>query len=217
MPYDAVIFDLDGTLVDTERLMFEAGEASFARFGARLTHMLFGRILGTDGPTGQRILAEELSGMDLEALTRDWDAEIHARFAQGIPPRPGAAELLQMLRNSGLPVAVATSSGAVGARRKLRESGLAGFFEVVVTADDVTRRKPAPDPYLLAARRLDVDPARCLAFEDSAPGARAAFDAGMCVVLVPDMTVPATDHAHHVADSLHAGASLAGLFPVRVA
>ncbi len=210
MPFDAVIFDLDGTLVDTERLMYEAGETVFARHGTRMTHDLFGQILGTDGPTGQRILRAALPETDLDALNRDWDAEIHTRFAAGIPAREGAEALLTALAGQGLPLAVATSSGTRAATRKLSETGLARFFEVVVTADDVTHRKPAPDPYLLAARQLGVDPARCLAFEDSGPGSRSAFAAGMQVVLVPDMTTPPTDHAHHVAPSLIEGARKAG-------
>lgn len=81
----------------------------------------------------------------------------------------------------------------------------------MITADDVTRRKPAPDPYLLAAARLGVPPERCLAFEDSAPGTRSAHAAGMTVVLVPDMTVPPHDHAHHVAQDLWEGALMAGM------
>lgn len=210
-PYDAVIFDLDGTLVDTERLMFEAGETVFHSHGGVLTHDLFGRILGTDGPTGRRILAEALPDMDLSTLERDWDAEIHLRFSQGIPARPGARDLLLDLRSRDIPVAIATSSGKPGATRKLESSGLTEFFDIIVTAEDVTRRKPAPDPYLLAAKHLGVDPARCLAFEDSAPGTQSAHAAGMRVVLVPDMTTPAQDHAHHVATSLIEGAQMAGL------
>lgn len=85
-PHDAAIFDLDGTLVDTERLMFEADERVFARHGAQMTHDLFGRILGTDGPTGRQILAKALPDHDLAALEEDWHHEIQTAFDTGIPP-----------------------------------------------------------------------------------------------------------------------------------
>lgn len=213
MTYDAAIFDLDGTLVDTESLMFEAGVIAFDRQGLTLTEGLFASVLGTDGPTGNRILSEALPGVDLAGLTAAWDAEIHRAFAAGIPAKSGAADLLAQVQQAGVPVAVATSSGRKAAAHKLASSGLARFFEVVVTADDVTQRKPAPDPYLLAARRLGVDPARCIAFEDSAPGTRSALAAGMTVVLVPDMAQITGVDPHHEADSLLQGAQMAGLLP----
>lgn len=211
MTYDAVIFDLDGTLVDTERQMFEAGQHSFERHGAVLSHDLFGQILGTDHETGQKVLASVLPWVDLDALEADWTHEILARFAKGIAPRAGAVDLLNHLDTLGMAVAVATSSGRKGAASKLQASGLARFFDVVITADDVTHRKPAPDPYLLAAQRLGVDPSRCLAFEDSGPGTQSAHAAGCRVVLVPDMTSPPQTHAHHLGRDLLHGARLAGL------
>lgn len=214
MTFDAVIFDLDGTLVDTESLMFAAGQVAFARHGQTLSPALFASILGTDGPTGNRILTEALPGVDLPALNVDWDAEIHLRFNAGIPAKSGAEDLLRQLHTAGTPIAVATSSGIKAATRKLGSSGLARFFDVVVTAEDVTQRKPAPDPYLLAAQRLGVDPARCLAFEDSAPGTRSALAAGMTVVLVPDMARITGVTPHHEAETLVDGARMAGLLPV---
>lgn len=211
MPHDAAIFDLDGTLVDTETLMFAAGQTAFARHGLEMTHALFAQLLGTDEPTGTRILARALPEADLPALNAAWTSEIHSRFAEGIPAKPGAADLLSRLADKGLPIAIATSSGAKAAAHKLADAGLAHFFDIVVTADDVTHRKPAPDPYLLAAQRLGIPPARCVAFEDSAPGSQSARAAGMTVVLVPDMARIDGADVHHRAATLLDGAQQAGL------
>ena len=93
----------------------------------------------------------------------------------------------------------------------MAQAGLAGDFQHLITLDDVTRAKPAPDPYLLAAKWLGVAPARCLVFEDSEVGAEAAHSAGMRVVQVPDLVVSQGRFAHHLADDLISGARAAGL------
>jgi HAD superfamily hydrolase (TIGR01509 family) len=110
-----------------------------------------------------------------------------------------------------LPVAVVTSSTREQAARKLRVTGLAARFAVVVTCDDVARTKPAPDPYLAGAALLGVDPAQCLVFEDSETGARAGTAAGCFVVQVPDILPTRGEHARIVASGLLEGARAAGL------
>jgi HAD superfamily hydrolase (TIGR01509 family) len=129
-------------------------------------------------------------------------------MAQGVPLRPGARAVLAAI---ALPKAIVTSSTRAEAALKLRLTGLDALVDTVVALEDVAAPKPAPDPYLLAARLLGVDPARCLVFEDSETGAEAAWHAGCTVVHVPD-TVPATGRwAHHVAATLAEGAAAAGL------
>ena len=210
MPHDAVIFDLDGTLVDTETLIFHAGEAAFAKHGAVFTRAHFARVVGSDGPTCDRLMAEMFPALDLPRINVDWDAGVRAAYADQIATTHGAPDVLRQLRAMRVPCAVATSSGRKGAARKLSATGLAPFFEVVITAEDVTRRKPAPDPYLLAAERLGVAPGRCLAFEDSAPGATSALAAGMTTVLVPGMSNTTEVAAHHRAENLAEGLRSAG-------
>ena len=117
----------------------------------------------------------------------------------------------QAQARQGLPCAVATSSRRASALRKLDLTGLAPHFATVVTFDCIASPKPAPDPYLEAARRLGIAPGRCIAFEDSDPGAAAAHAAGMTVVQVPDMAETTGPHAHHLAASLIEGARMAGL------
>jgi HAD superfamily hydrolase (TIGR01509 family) len=209
----AVIFDLDGTLIDSESVTITAGTAVFAAHGHAVDHSLFHRLIGVDEPTGAGILRAAL-GPDLllDRIDAEWRAAIRAIYREtGVPLRPGAAELLEMLAIRGYPLAVATSSNRASATWKLERTGLARHFDTVVTLDCITRPKPAPDPYLEAARRLGADPALCVAFEDSDTGAAAAQAAGMTVVQVPDVVVPSGRHASHIAADLISGARAAGL------
>jgi HAD superfamily hydrolase (TIGR01509 family) len=206
--FDAVLFDLDGTLVETEVLAQAAGAAAFAALGLTPPPGFLDILVGKDNPTCDRIVADTFPGIDLEMLRRIRRDHVAAGMAQGLPLRPGARAVLAAIR---LPKAVVTSSTRIEAALKLRLTGLDALFDTVVALEDVASPKPAADPYLLAARRLGVDPARCLAFEDSETGAEAAWHAGCTVVHVPD-TVPASGRwAHHIAATLAEGAAAAGL------
>ncbi|EYD74517.1 hypothetical protein Rumeso_03813 [Rubellimicrobium mesophilum DSM 19309] len=212
--FDAVVFDLDGTLIDTESLCNLAGVEACANLGFPLTLAFFESLAGIDDRT-RATMIEEHVGQPVEyaAFLAEWDRLCTLRFAEGIPVKAGAVELLEALEAAGVPVALATSSRRGPAEEKLAAIGLGHHFRTVVTFDDVAAPKPAPDPYLLAAERLGVAPARCLAFEDSETGARAAHAAGMTVVQVPDLHPTKGAHAHHVAGTLLLGAAAAGLLP----
>ena len=126
----------------------------------------------------------------IERWNSCWRADV---AAAGIPAKPGLTELLGLLESRRIPAAVATSTERENAEITLRVSGLAGRFAAVVTGDQVSRGKPAPDIYLEAARRLNVPPASCLALEDSGHGIRSANAAGMRTMLVPDLKPPTDD------------------------
>ena len=208
--FDAVIFDLDGTLVDSESLTQAAGIAAFASLGIAIEPAFLHGLIGIDDRAGAAIIRARFPDLDTAAFGAAWQGEVRRRYAEGLPLKPGAAELLAAI---ALPKALVTSSTRLQADHKLRLTGLAHHFAHVVTFDDVTRPKPDPDPYLHAARLLGVAPARCIAFEDSETGARSAHAAGMTVVQVPDI-IPATgDHAHHVAPDLLSAARSLGLIP----
>jgi HAD superfamily hydrolase (TIGR01509 family) len=206
--YDAVLFDLDGTLIDSEAVAIRTGLATFRQLGHLVNAEFFHAIIGKDSPTASRIIAAAFPQMNVDALNAAWTAGFQAAMATDIPLKPLVYETLAAI---SLPCAIVTSSRRVEARDKLRRAALDRYFGQVIVLEDVVAAKPAPDPYLLAARLLNVDPARCLVFEDSETGAESAFRAGCTVVQIPDILPSSGRWAHHVAADLLAGANLAGL------
>ena len=211
MRYDAVIFDMDGTLIDSERLIVETGQAALRALGLPDDPTPLHEMIGTSGDTGDRILRDAFPGLDLEALNAHWREGFGRAQAEGLPLRPGAAELLRRLE--GRDIALATNSRTAYARENLDRSGIGHHFPDAHLwgRDRVANPKPAPDLFLAAAAAHGAEPARCLVFEDSEPGTRAALAAGMVVVQVPDQRPAATREAHHLAESLLDGARAAGL------
>jgi HAD superfamily hydrolase (TIGR01509 family) len=206
--YDALLFDLDGTLIDTESIALETGLAAFAAHGHPVDIAFMHRLVGRDEPTAADIIRAALPKVNLDSVNRHWREAFAAGVDRGLPLKPGAAELLAAAR---LPLAIVTSTGRTGAHRKLGIAGIAASFTHVVTLDDVAAPKPAPDPYLLAASLFGFAPERCLVFEDSEAGAEAAHRAGCVVVQVPDVVPSDGRWAHHLAPDLLTGARMAGL------
>jgi HAD superfamily hydrolase (TIGR01509 family) len=206
--YDAILFDLDGTLIDTESLALASGMAAFEQLGLSVTEDFMHGLVGKDMPTAARLIAEAHPTLDQAALHPIWQEGFQAGVNRGLSLKPGVAELLAACL---VPMAIVTSSRRAEAHHKLGVAGISDAFVHVVVYEDVTAPKPAPDPYLLAAEMLGVDPARCLVFEDSETGAEAAFRAGCRVVQVPDVVPSEGRWAHHLADDLLEGARMAGL------
>ena len=206
--YDALFFDLDGTLIDTESIAAATGIAAFAAHGLQVAEAFMHGLIGKDEPTASAIIRAAFPQADLDGIGRHWSAGFQAGVERGLPLKPGAADLLAA---PDLPRVLVTSTGREGAHRKLAIAGIAHAFAHVVTLHDVSAPKPAPEPYLLAARLLGVNPARCLVFEDSETGAEAAHRAGCVVVQVPDLAPSEGRWAHHLAPDLVTGARMAGL------
>jgi HAD superfamily hydrolase (TIGR01509 family) len=214
MRFAAVIFDLDGTLVDSERVILDAGMAALARLGHDPRREVLAALVGTVGDASREVLRSAYgAGFDHDAFDAAWARAADAAWTGRLDTRPGAADLLGHLAALGIPRAVATNSRTATAHESLTAAGLAQFFhrDHVHGRDMVARPKPAPDLFLRAARGLGADPARCLVFEDSDTGVAAALEAGMTVVHVPDQRPPASRAAHHHAATLLDGARTAGL------
>ena len=187
---DAVVFDMDGLMLDSERAITDCMARAAAEAGHVLPQSLWLGLLGTGEAACRKILGQRRGSGAADAMLAHADTLYDVVVDAGMPHRPGIVELLDWLEQRGLPRAVATSTARPLALRKLRKAGLLDRFDAICTSSDVARPKPAPDVYLLAAARLDVEPSRCVVLEDSPTGVRAALAAGMVPVQVPDMVEP---------------------------
>lgn len=185
----AVLFDMDGTLVDTEHLWWRAVTEIADRLGYRLTDADLPEVLGRPVGHTAGYLHRAVSPVVTEArIARELDEAFASRVAGDVRPRPGALRLLTELRDAAVPAALVTASPRRVVDLVLRTLG-ADWFALTVAAEDTARTKPDPDPYLAAAARLGVSPRNCVAVEDSPPGLSSARAAGCPVVAVPS-TVP---------------------------
>lgn len=212
--FEAVIFDLDGTLLDTEALMIESGLAALAALDLPPRRDVLQSLVGIASDQGEAILRAAFGeGFDLPAMDMHWRAEMDRRLLDGIPLRPGVVALLDHLDGMELPRAVATNSHTEWAVTNLERAGIGHRFEAhfLFGRERVDAPKPAPDLFLYAARAMGLAPSQCLVFEDSDTGVAGALAAGMTVVQVPDQRPPATRDAHLVATSLIEGARGIGL------
>ena len=187
---EAVVFDMDGLMLDSERAINECMARAASDLGHELPASLWLQMIGGGDGLCRRLLADRIGADATVELLARAEAMYDAVADAGIDHRPGIVDLLDWLVARGIPRAVATSTRRPLAMRKLAAAGLLPYFDAVATSSDVAAQKPAPDVYLLAASKLGVAPARCLVLEDSPTGVRAALAAGMTPVQVPDMLVP---------------------------
>jgi HAD superfamily hydrolase (TIGR01509 family) len=197
---EAVIFDLDGVIVDSEQVWDEVREQYTLEAGGRYSETATRAMMGMSSTEWSTYMAEELA---LPGTPQEINAAIVqrmlVRYGEAPPLIEGAADVVRTISES-LPVAIASSSNPELIEVVLRVAGLADAVPVTVSSQEVARGKPAPDVYLEAARRLGVDPSRSVAVEDSHNGIRSAKAAGMRVFVVPNPHFPPGDDALELAD-----------------
>jgi HAD superfamily hydrolase (TIGR01509 family) len=209
----AAILDLDGLVLDTERVARRAWRSAAAEFGYGIDNQLYEEIIGrtTEG-TGDVLRHALGDAFPYEAaLRRQQRLMNHLMDQEGLEPKPGLTQVLETIEDLELEVALATSAHRASALRKLAAADMQGVFETMVCGDEVDEGKPAPDIFLAAARELDVQPARCVVLEDSDPGVLGAHAAGMRVILVPDLKTPSPESraaTWHVCPSLARAAAI---------
>jgi HAD superfamily hydrolase (TIGR01509 family) len=206
LPLQAVIFDLDGLVLDSERCYFRCWKQAVEELGYKLDEVQYGDLIGIPTDRAETMLAEligqSFSKAKFRRLWREhWDRLLEQ---EGIPEKPGFAELIELLETQRIPCAIASSSFQADVDRCLDHRRR--HFSVILTRDQVQHGKPYPDLFLAAARQLAALPHHCLVLEDSEAGLQAALAAAMPVILVPDMKTPspaAVSTAWKVCSSLH--------------
>ncbi|HLB18399.1 MAG TPA: HAD family phosphatase [Gaiellaceae bacterium] len=187
---DAVVFDLDGVIIDSEELWDEVREDLARERGGRWSAQAQADMMGMSSTEWSRYLHEVVGLPEPPGeISREVVERMLARYSESLPLVDGAVDAVKRLA-AHWRLAVASSSNRELIDRVLEVSGLAPYFEVTVSSEEVGRGKPAPDVYLEAARRLGVDAARSVAIEDSASGIRSAHAAGMHVVAIPNRAFP---------------------------
>lgn len=188
----AVVFDMDGVLIDSEPIIRRAAQQAAVPFGHTLSDELYADLLGLPGAQLETALLNAFGadfplGEYRRCFERIYREDVGSH---GIRSKPGVPALLELLRARGVPIAVATSTRSGHAQAALAGAGLLEYLPVCITGDQVTAGKPAPDIFLRAADAIGVDAACCIAIEDSEVGARAAVGAGMWTLMVPDLKPP---------------------------
>jgi HAD superfamily hydrolase (TIGR01509 family) len=201
---DAVVFDNDGLLLDTESVWTRAEHDLFDRHGVDFTAADKRELVGTSAAIAGRVLERRLGEPGrANELIEELNALVVAELEHGVEAMVGARELLRALGERGTPIGLVSNSPLVFVRRSLELAGFGDSFDVVLSAHEVAAPKPAPDPYLEACRRLGVraGPA-VVALEDSPTGVAAAVAAGLTVIGIPSVAGVELEEAHHLAESL---------------
>lgn len=202
----AAIFDMDGTITDTEKCNVWFWTAAAKEFGYDIAEEDILYIRSLEAAKSAEYLASRYEGFDFDAVR-----EVRRKFMReytdehGVEPKPGVRELLTYLRSRGIKVAMATATKYENAERYMKQLGFFELFDEIICTSMVSHGKPAPDVFLYACERVGERPEDCLAVEDSPNGVRSAYSAGCRTVMVPDLT-PADDEIRQktvlVADSL---------------
>jgi len=203
---EAVIWDMDGVLADTAPYHFRAWQEIFGKRGVKFTREDFKHGFGIrNDAIIRRTLGEEIAQEKIEAIAREKEATFRRMIGQNIKPLPGALKLLKALNESGVKMALASSTPIENIRLITGNLGIANCFQAIVTGHEVTEGKPSPQVFLLAAQRLGVEPRNCIVIEDAVAGVAAAKRAGMyCVAIATTHSRQSLKQADLIVDTLEA-------------
>jgi HAD superfamily hydrolase (TIGR01509 family) len=198
----AVLWDLDGTMLDSEKIWWEVEQDLFAKNGGVWTEELARSLTGSDLYDSAVALIDAFDWNDIDPhdLVTEMVRAVELRLLERVEFLPGVEKLLTELADAGVPMAIVTASYRPLVDALLTQTDV--HFAALVTGERVTRGKPDPEPYLMAAELLGVDPADCVAIEDSVPGAASASGAGCNVLIVPHAVIPPAGERRTFADSL---------------
>ena len=205
MAFKAAIFDMDGLLIDSERIIMQACITAASQVGITYTKAEYVELIGRAGPDSTRIMVEQLGGVEnFNQVMQGLDVLL-ARHNHTFPLKQGAKQLLKHYQSNHVICSVASSSPIHHITHRLSHVDVFDYFSHITSGQEVTRGKPSPDIYLLAVKKLGLNVEDCIAFEDSENGARAAIAAGLKVVVVPDLKEPSDfvrENCHQVVASL---------------
>ncbi len=197
MKKTVVIFDMDGTIFDSEQLVLDSWERIGEKYGIADVRQALTDCIGVNiQKTHEIVHAHYGKDFEFEKYRKEASTLFHEYVREnGLPLKKGARELLQYLKENEIPVGLASSTRLAVVEEELRQAGLYDYFQVVVGGDQLKRSKPEPDIYLMTCEKMGAAPESAYAVEDSHNGIRAAYSAGMMPIMVPDL-LPATEEMY---------------------
>lgn len=184
------IFDMDGLLFDTERMYRDSWKQSAQQFGLVHNPDFPRTVCGSSGAHMREIILQYYPQVDAKAFADDCILRVERELETHVPEKTGVRDILQYFKQHGVRVAVASSSKRATVLHNLKQADILSYFDAVVSGDQVTHGKPAPDIFLLAAQQIGCEPENCYVFEDGTNGIRAGVAAGCTTIMIPDLTPP---------------------------
>lgn len=184
------IFDMDGLLFDTERMYRDSWKQSAQQFGLVHNPDFPRAVCGSSGAHMREIILQYYPQVDAKAFADDCILRVERELETHVPEKTGVRDILQYFKQHGVRVAVASSSKRATVLHNLKQADILSYFDAVVSGDQVTHGKPAPDIFLLAAQQIGYEPEDCYVFEDGTNGIRAGAAAGCTTIMIPDLTPP---------------------------